>query len=137
MKHKTALLLIEQAVMLLILAVAAALCLRVFAWSDDRAAENYSADQAMLQLQSAAEVLKQYHGDFSAAAQSHGGTVHGGQWQIIFDSTWAQSDTVQGYRLRALRQDSGTYLGSALLEITDPSGTVLGSLTVSWQEVSP
>lgn len=137
MKHKTSLVFIEQAVMLLILAVAAALCLRVFAWSDTRATENHSKDQALLQLQSAAEVLKHHHGDFAAAAQTHGGSVHNDTWQIPFDSTWKQSDTTQTYLLRAVWQDTGSYLGSARLEITDCNGIVLESLTVCWQEASP
>lgn len=137
MKHKTALLLIEQAVMLLILAVAAALCLRVFAWSDTRATANYNKDQALVQLQNAAEVLKQYRGDFSAAVQTHGGSVHNDTWQITFDSTWAQTDTAQVYLLRAVRQDAASYLGSARLEMTDHNGVLLESLTVCWQEASP
>ncbi len=137
MKHKTSLVLIEQAVMLLILAVAAALCLRVFAWSDTRATENHSKDQALLQLQSAAEVLKDHHGDFAAAAQAHGGSVHNDTWQIAFDSTWTQTNAAQAYLLRAVRQDTDAYLGSARLEITDDNGVLLEALTVCWQEASP
>lgn len=137
MKQKTSLILIEQAIMLLVLAVAAALCLRVFAWSDARAEENHSRDQALLQLQSAAEVLKQHHGDFSAAVRTHGGGVYDGQWRINFDDTWEQTDTAQAYQLRAVRQENRPYLGSALLEAVCPDGSVLAAITVSWQEAAP
>lgn len=137
MKNKTPLLLIEQAIMLLILILAGALCLRLFAWSDASAAENKNRDNAILQLQSAAEVLKYHHGDFSAAAKTHGGHTSLEQWHITFDANWRQTDGDPAFQLRAIRQQAPPYLGCALLELLEPNGTVLEALTVCWQEDAP
>ena len=137
MKNKTPLLLIEQTIMLLILIVAAALCLRIFAWSDARATDNQNRDNAILQLQSAAEVLKDHQGDFSAAAKNHGGTADLTQWHIAFDAGWSQTNGDAAYQLLATHQDAPSYLGCALLEISDSNGTVLETLTVCWQEDAP
>ena len=71
MKRNASLALIEQVIMLLILILAAALCLRAFSWSDKQSLYYKDRDRAMVEVQSAAEVLKAYRGDFSAAAAIH------------------------------------------------------------------
>lgn len=137
MKGKTALTLMEQAIMLLILALAAALCLQAFLWADTQSRQNSSRDRALTQLQSTAEVLKAHNGDFSAASATYGGQAENGQWQIFWDENWAQAQTPDTYRLLAVSQDSHSpYLGSAVLTLLQDD-TELCSLTVCWQEVLP
>lgn len=136
MKGKTSLTLIEQAIMLLVLALAAALCLRAFVWADTYSKENSHRDRAMTQLQNAAEVLKANHGDLSAAAETLGGQAEEGVWTIFWDENWVQSQSPDAFRLQATPQDSETnFLGRALLELRQQDGTVLGSLQIAWQEV--
>ena len=74
--------------MLLILILAAALCLRAFAWSDKQSLYYRDRDRGMVELQSAAEVLKAHGGDFSAAAASYGGSATQTQWVLEFDENW-------------------------------------------------
>lgn len=137
MKGKTALTLIEQSIMLLVLALAAALCLQAFVWADAHSRQNTARDQALIQLQNTAEILKAYNGDYTAAADAYGGTAEDGQWLLCWDENWVQTSYPDVFQLQAVSQDAQSdYLGSALLELRQGE-TPLCSLTVCWQEVTP
>lgn len=58
MKNKSSLVLLEQLVMVLVFALAAAMCLRMFAKADGVASEITHRDEAVALAQSAAEMLK-------------------------------------------------------------------------------
>ena len=138
MKGKSALALMEQAIMLLILAIAAALCLQAFVWSDANSKESNNRDRAMVQLQSAAEILKAYRGDMDAAAGVFGGQTDENGWTVCWNENWEQTDAPGAYQLCAASEHSQIdYLGCADLELKQEDGTVLGSLQVCWQEVLP
>lgn len=66
MKSKTSLLLMEQLVMLLVFALAAALCLQVFAKAEVISADTAHRDQAVVLARNAAELLKSTDGDLQA-----------------------------------------------------------------------
>ena len=137
MKKNASLALMEQAVMLLVLAIAAALCLKAFVWADTKSLEYSNRDRAITQLQSAAEVLKFHRGDLTAAAQTHGGTLDGDQWVITLDKGWNQAASGD-YRVCATLLDCDTdYLGGATLTVLPTSGEPLAQLTVYWQEATP
>lgn len=137
MNRRTALSLMELVIMLLVLAIAAAFTLQAFVRADQISAENTAKDQALLQLQSAAEVLKETCGDLSAAAASHGGNAENDQWSISFDGSWCQAEA-GCYRLQVIKLDLGIpHLGGAKLEIKRSDGALLAQLEVRWQEVAP
>ena len=73
MKSRASLSLIEQTMMLLIFALAAALCLRGFVLADTRSRTYADRDQALLCAQNAAQTLKACGGDYAAAAELCGG----------------------------------------------------------------
>lgn len=124
--------------MLLVFALAAALCLQAFSWAHRCSVEEGHKDQALLQLQNAAEVLKQYRGDLEAAAQHFGGTADAGRWTVAFDENWEQTEAAPAFVLTVVPQPCETdYLGEALLEVTGQDGTQLAALRVRWQEVAP
>ena len=58
MKQKTSLLLMEQLVMILVFALAAALCLQIFAKADAISQETARRDRAVVLARNAAELLK-------------------------------------------------------------------------------
>lgn len=133
MKSKAALSLMEQAIMVLVLAVAAAVCLRVFAYADILSRQNTAVDAACVRAQSAAETLKGCGGDLSLAAASYGGSLRDGGWVVGFDRDWQQTEGAAEYTLRAEILNSGTeYLGEALISVSGDGE--LFSLTVRWQE---
>jgi hypothetical protein len=138
MKRNASLALIEQVIMLLILIVAAALCLRAFAWSDQQSLHYTDRDRAMVELQSAAEILKAHSGDFSAAAASYGGRATQTQWVLDFDENWNITATSGTYRICATAIACDVdYLGSATLTVQPVVGDIFAELTISWQEVAP
>jgi hypothetical protein len=138
MKRNASLALIEQVIMLLILIVAAALCLRAFAWSDQQSLHYTDRDRAMVELQSAAEILKTHSGDFSAAAASYGGRATQTQWVLDFDENWNITATSGTYRICATAIACDVdYLGSATLTVQPVVGDIFAELTISWQEVAP
>ena len=138
MKKNASLALIEQVIMLLILILVAALCLRAFAWSDEQSLYYRNHDRAMVELQSAAEVLKAHSGDFAAAAASYGGSATQTQWMLKFDENWNITGTPGMYQICATLQSSDVdYLGRATLTVQPATGEPFAQLTVSWQEVLP
>lgn len=134
MKSKAPLALMEQAIMILVFALAAALCLRAFALSDRISRQNEARDQAVLQAESAAEVLKQVRGDFPRAAGILGGVWEDGVWSISYGPDWQITSDASAYCLQALPQDSGSpLLGEAQIRVED-SEDILFTLNVCWQK---
>lgn len=137
MKNRASLVLIEQMILLLVFALAAVLCLRVFLWADLSSEEGAARDQALVQAQSAVEVLKACGGDFEAAAEMLGGDWDGTVWVVFFDGQWAVTHEGQqaAYILRVVPEESGLkYLGGADVGVFRGE-ECLASLSAAWQEV--
>lgn len=147
MRSKAPLALIEQAVMVLVFALAAALCLRVFLWSDECSRRDEACDRALLEAQTAAETLKHAGGEedqaLEAASHALGGQVSHRVWSLYYDETWAVSGQEQAaYRLEAQPEPTGLAgLRQVRIQITgadDAGSSPLAELTVAWQgEVGP
>jgi len=126
MKSRTSLVLMEQLVMVLIFALAAALCLSVFAQADRISRETQRRDEAVLLAQNGAEVLKSCAGDLDKAAgilageaTEKGLLVHSGE-----------------YMMKAEMVDSGVPgLGQAQIDVYWKEEQLF-SLETGWQEVA-
>jgi hypothetical protein len=137
MRGKAALSLIEQSIMLLVFAFAAAICLKAFVWADNKSALEQAQDMATVQLETAAETIKYYRGNFEVTAAELGGKAQGDELYVNYGEDWAVGSASPCYFLKAARLDSGNeLLGQARLELTDSDGEVLSTLAVCWQEVS-
>ena len=136
MKSKAPLSLMEQLVMLLVFALAAALCLQVFVFSAQTSRWCEARDSAVTQVQNAAELVKANHGDLSRCAAQLGGSADGQLWQIGYDENWNISETGANYQLiiTPLPTEHAT-LGSAEILAQTAAGDELFGVTVSWQEV--
>ena len=75
MKNRTSLVLMEQLLMVLVFALAAALCLNIFVKADQISRETARRDEAILMAQNSAQVLKACAGDAEKAAQILSGQV--------------------------------------------------------------
>lgn len=138
MKRNASLVLVELLIMLAVFAVAAALCIDAFVWADGNSKESAAEDQALLQAQNAAEVLKHCHGDFSQAAQALAGEADEKIWQIFYDNDWNVTTGDPAYVLKVAQISCETaYLGQAKLTVTDRKGAILAELSLGWQEVTP
>ena len=143
MRSKAPLAMMEQIVMLLVFALAAALCLQAFVKSDQQSKRSEARDQALREAQNAAEVIQYTGGDFQRAAALLDAT----NWQedalsICFGYDWEpyapnpQGTYPFGYTLGVCRIDSGAPgLGKAEVWVQeDESGEELARFEVAWQE---
>lgn len=135
MRSRASLVIIEQVVMLLVFALAAALCLKAFVWADTESANIMAQDKALLQAQSAAEVLKSSCGDMSGAAEIMGGSVEGGCWTIKYDEKWQQTVSEGDYILVVSPAEESLQYMSAAEVCVYENESLLTSLKIAWQEV--
>ena len=112
MKNKTSLLLMEQLVMVLTFALAAALCLGVFAAARNMSEDAEALDGAVILAQNAAEVLKDTCGD----------------------AVQAQALAESPYRLEIREMDAVPGLGQAEIRVYAEE-ELLFAITAGWQEV--
>ena len=136
MRDKTPLVLIEQLIMLLVFALAAALCLRAFVWADGESKRGEARDHAVLAAEAAAETLKAYGGDFAAAAADFGGSWDGESWRVSYDAQWNLTSGNGAFSLQAapIAEDL-EYLSRADITVSDAEGACLTQLQLAWQEV--
>ena len=128
MRSRAPLALMEQTVMVLVFVLAAALCLRLFESAELTSRTNARRDQALLHAQNAAQVLKEYRGDYDAAARHFGGRWDGQVWTLCPEDGefWLRVSPAQ---------EQTALLGSADVEGYTDRGELLVRLEVSWQEV--
>ncbi len=137
MKNKAPLALMEQMVMLLVFALAAALCLQVFVLAEQLSRRCEMEAHAVWAAQNAAEVLKDSGGDYEQAMKSHGGHREEESWRIGYDGQWQQSDQNAAYWVQVVPADSGQpLLGMADVTVETLDEVELFCLTVAWQEVA-
>lgn len=135
MRSKAPLSAIEQVIMLLIFALAAAVCLRGFAWADSTSKHNRNCDLAMAEAQNAAAILQNNGGDLTAAAEIMGGRVEEECWGIDYNEQWEQTDTEGKFALLVRFRPSPALVSVAEITVAG-DGERLAELKVSWQEVA-
>lgn len=145
-RSKAPLAMMEQMVMLLVFALAAALCLQAFVKSDSMSKRGEARDRAVVLAQNAAEALGAAYGDFEEAAKLLGAE----DWDeetinIKYNSGWepiSAGGSGLHYMLGVGRvDDSGVPgLGKAVVYVKDmtiPSADDdLFRIEVAWQEVN-
>jgi len=141
MRSRTPLVLMEQLMMVLVFALAAALCLQGFALAHRLSDEDAARDRAITVVQNAAEVLKACGGDCSAAAQQLYGVGSTDSGCVCYDAHWQVTDPGADavYRLE-LEHLPRTQVGLGqaevrVVKISDASD-VLFSVTAAWQEAA-
>lgn len=135
MKSRAPLALMEQTVMVLVFALAAALCLRAFVLADGISRRVEATDRAVLWAESAADTLKARNGDLARAAAELGGNLDGQRWTISLDENWQETAGESAYTLIVQPVESDQpLLGRAQIDIAEKNGESLFSLEVCWQE---
>lgn len=147
-RGRTSLLVMEQLAMLLVFALAAAICLGVFVSSDQLSRRVQAQDRAAELCQNAAETLQATGGDVPGALARMSGAEPGYRdgfgYFVSYGPDWSEfvSDGVRSahYTLRVRELDSGVSgLGKAEVEVyRQQSGKAesLFRLETAWQEVS-
>ena len=153
MRSKAPLILMEQMVMLLVFALASALCLQAFVKSDSLSARSEARDRAVTLCQSTAEVIRQNGSYFNTSAEQLG--LEFGQGSTMFryyDENWEPLPISQGpdpnyegtlpspadgaaycLNIHAVL-DAPPGLGKASVCVSEAHGEALFELEVAWQE---
>lgn len=134
MRSKAPLALMEQLIMVLVFAIAGALCLRLFVAADKMSERSAALDCAVIQAQTAAEILKsdapEYHFENIGAEYSDGA------WRIGFDEDWNAVNSTENadYFLDVNYEDSGSeYLWRAKVSVSSADGELIYEIPVSGQ----
>lgn len=139
MRSKAPLVLMEQLVMVLVFALATALCVRAFAVSGNISRGGAARDQAVILAQSAAETYKSCGGDAVRVSSILGGEVTQDGWYALYDGEFSpvNSSNTAVYQLEVLPQEGRTVgLGKACVNVRSVKGNeLLIGFTVAWQEV--
>ena len=132
MRSREPLVLMEQTVMILVFALAAALCVQVFVYAD-RAAHRYeSCDRAIVEAQNAAESVKQ-----GGAAYFDGGDI---EKPVYFDENWQRVQPVtgvkpvMGYALTVAEIKEDEYIWTAEVQVETVDGEMLIALPIAMQK---
>ena len=145
MKHRTSLTLLEPLLMIMVLALAAALCIRAFAYSGRLSKEDRIKAEAMAKAQNAAELVKYYKGDIKEAFEKMGWTYLDG-FGAELNSDWDDCKVesyLNGVRLVDLKYHvlvspgsaDDPYLGTLLITVLDAkTDGVICSIEAAWQE---
>ena len=124
MKSKSPLIMLEQLLMLLVFALAAALCLQAFVLADSQSKTTSRRDSAIIEVQRTAETIKYCGGDMEKASG-------------ILGADYAEGTLSLGAKdcsIYARSEDSGTeFLGSARVWAEDEKGQELLAISVAWQ----
>ena len=138
MKNKAPLALMEQLIMILVFALASALCLRLFAYSDQVSVSGAARDQAAAVVQNAAEALKLSGGSMESLAHMLGGEADADGWRMGYDSSWQETDEKRPAFIAEAKitEDDIPLMGSAEVSARTADGKPLFQVTVCWQEES-
>ncbi|MDE6280933.1 MAG: hypothetical protein K2M15_03930 [Oscillospiraceae bacterium] len=142
MKSKAPLAMMEQIVMLLVFALAAALCLQAFVKSDQLSKHSEARDHAAVLCQNAAEVLRSAKGETWAVSAALDCPYPYGYTRmplaIYYDDNWDMViDTEGAYCLKVEPLDGSGIpgLGKGYVAVTaTDTGEILFELDVAWQE---
>ena len=138
MRSKAPLALMEQLIMVLVFALAAALCLQAFVRADTLSREHEQLDEAVRLAQNTAEVYKACTGDQEQVLSRLGGQVEQGLWHAQFDANLILTDDSDkaAYRAEVFPQPSQVEgLGSAVVSVFLSDGQqAIFSLPLAWQE---
>ena len=152
MRSKAPLMLMEQMVMLLVFALAAALCLQAFVKSDGSSDRSEQRDRAVTLCQNAAETVRHSGGNFNEAAEKLGLEFAQGSTMFrYYDENWEPlpigEGPVPGYEgtlpdpadgaayclnIHAVL-DTPPGLGKASVCVSEAHGEVLFEIEVAWQ----
>ena len=122
MRSKAPLVLMEQLIMVLVFAIAAALCLRVFAGSGNLSKQYEMTDRAVLEAQSVAESLKHSKIELSD-----------GPMTLSYDENWLPTTEAAAYYLHITHSQTTPYLVQANISVCTADGKELFALPVAWQ----
>lgn len=137
-RGKAPLMLMEQVVMILVFAVAAALCVQAFVTASLMAESSEKEDHGAGIAQTVAETIKEEHGDLAQVAEQLDGEYQDGKLSFYYDKNWnlipGEEEAV--YEASAKMTVPGEYFSQGEVKITDiQENQEIFFLKIGWQEV--
>ena len=136
-KSKAPLNLMEQVVMILIFAFAAALCVQAFVLADTMSKEAYARDKAAMISQTMAETVKSQHGDMEKAAVLLGEMAEATQEGLFmfYDSAWEATDKASAKYIICMEvKEADDYISKGEINVlAAEEEEIIFTLPVSWQ----
>ena len=133
MRNKSTLVLIEHMVMLLVFALAAAVCLRMFALSGKLSRSYEATDRAVLAAQNAAEQIKK-DGIRRFAEQTGAKAGSGTSWSLFYGDAWELVPEEYGkFILKITEAEETEYLFRAEIVVCTDAEEELFRLPVATQ----
>lgn len=139
MKSKAPLALMEQIIMLLVFALAAAICLQAFVRADALSAESQARDKAVVLAQSTAELIRSNQGDMAKVAEQLNAQHVQGTLAQGFDRDWQScpAEAEPAYILQAFTlPNNAPNVGTARVQVLTGDLKTLFEIDIAWQEVS-
>lgn len=135
MKNKSYLSLLEQLFMILIFALASALCLRGFYLANKMSKDREVLDNGVFSAQNAAELLKSTKGDLESCATSLGGFAEKDALTVFFDSNGhaVNSEKHSRYKLVATKNHSSDNFTESASICVICDSKIIFELEVAWQ----
>ena len=132
MRRRT-LLLMEQLLMTLVFALAAALCLRAFALADSLSHRAETRDFVLRQAQNMTELCRADRGDLAAAAAAYGGSWNGSVWRCGWDAdgNLVEGDAACWVEVTLLPEEG--LLGRAQVRAGSAKDGLLSEFPAAWQ----
>lgn len=116
----------EQIIMILVFALAAAACLQAFVYASRLSEESGQRDLAIVRVQELAEYSKHVHGDRERIRSHFSGEISGQDVIVSYPEDGMQM------RLSVTLQDAQMEEASVCMKDTD--GTVIYEVTAAWQK---
>lgn len=134
MRSKAPLVLMEQLVMVVVFALTAAICLRMFVLTNTLSQRYSAVDRAVLLAQNAAEEMKQKGPERYLQEQNARWSENA--WQLSFDRDWNRTEGEEAaYHLFIhTNENKQPFLWSANIQVSQADETVLFEIPVSGQE---
>ena len=136
-KSKAPLNLMEQVVMILVFAFAAALCVQAFVLADVMSKEAYARDKAAMISQTMAETVKSKKGDIEQAVFVLGNNseVKEDKLFMYYDSAWEASNKADAeYMVWLEIKEADIYISKAEIKVqTVKDENIIFDLPVNWQ----
>lgn len=138
MKSKAPLVLMEQIIMLLVFALAAAICLQAFIKADALSSASADRDKAVVLAQSTAELIRSNEGDLAKSAEQMAASYEQDLLQQTYNSDWQPSAAANpAFTLQAqITPNNEPGLGTARVVILDEQQQTVFELQIAWQEVN-
>lgn len=137
-KSKSTLALMEQAIMILVFAVAATLCVQAFVRANLYSEELYRRDRAVNLCQTAAETVKAKRGELTSAAILLDGEVSDGKLYLFYNKEWKTVGAGEAAYVLCMEETgrSDSVVTARVCVTEKKSSEELFALPVSWQEVA-